>query len=136
MLSEDPTFYLLHNLYKDCTGQNRVSPVCWCITVSSFVPFFLFAKLRDTLSTYSWWELGCFSPMPALKNWMSFNLESQFIFPCCWDLEILARSASKKYVPIASSLNAVWVPENLILASSQVMTAGRACCCVFFGSLF
>ena len=43
---------------------------------------------------------------------------------------------AKKYAPIASSLIATWVSENLILASSRRTTAGRAFCCFFFGSSF
>jgi hypothetical protein len=42
---------------------------------------------------------------------------------------------AKKYAPIASSLIAICVSENLILASSRSTTAGKAFCCFFFGSV-
>ena len=68
---------------------------------------------------------------------MSFSCRiTVFFFSAARTFRYSQDLQAKKYAPIASSMVATWVSENLILASSRRTTAGRAFCCFFFGSSF
>jgi hypothetical protein len=82
-----------------------MSPVHWCITAFSFIRFFWFVKLRETLSGCSRWGSAWFSSEPFLKNRMSFNFRmSAFFFSSAgnWDIHRACRLKCVRYLLVLS----------------------------------